>query len=346
MRNLALAGWLRSVGCLAMAWLGLLGSLFVPSEAWSQAIEVETPRRETQATAEPGTSADINRIERPFLWKLTPEEGAPQYLLGTIHVRDERILKLHPAITKALEETEVLYVELAPADQVNQIGFLTLPAGTRLSDKLDAKTIQRIDHQLGLMREGLSTSGLLPFRVWAWPLMLPNLKAQLAAGNQPVLDMLLVEKAIENEWPVRSLEHVDSQLAGFDKLTDAEQLAFLRATLDAMEEEETEEEDSLEELVGIYLRGDLDALSDEFQEEFFDGSIAKETADKIFAALMTSRNRVMAETIAKAIKDEPDTTHLFAAGAGHFAVGPTVVELLKEQGWKFERVEPSVDAEE
>lgn len=322
--------WLYSL-IASFASLTMLSS--TGTTVWSQETSIAEATQEESAD-----EAEVVGIEQPFLWKLTPEDGAPQYLLGTIHVPDNRILKLHPEIETALEEASVLYVELAPSDQVSQLQNLTFEPGTRLSDKLDAQTIERIDGQLHSMREGLSSANLPAFKIWAWPLILPNLEAQLSGDGRPVLDMMLVEKAIANEWPVRSLEKVDSQLAGFDKLTTEEQTLFLKASLDAMEEEEEEGEDALEELMTIYMRGDAKVLSEKFREEFFDESIPKELAEKIFAVIMVDRNKVMADTIEAAIKDSPKTTHIFAAGAGHYVVGPTVVEILLERGYEFERI--------
>lgn len=323
--------WLQSL-LASIVFLAMLG----PSATlWSQETAVAEAAEEEESSEE----AEVDGIQQPFLWKFTPENGASQYLLGTIHVPDNRILKLHPAIDEAMSEAKVLFVELAPADQVSQLQNLTFAPGTRLSDKLDAETIKRIDAQLNSMREGLSSANLPAFKIWAWPLILPNLEAQLSGDGRPVLDMLLVEKATANDWPVRSLEKVDTQLSGFDKLSVEEQTTFLKASLDSMEEDEEEGEDAMEELMTIYMQGDGEVLSEKFHEEFFDESIPKELAEKIFGAIMVDRNKVMADTIEATLKESPETTHIFAAGAGHYVVGPTVVELLIERGYKFERVE-------
>ena len=321
------SSWLpHRLTCLAVV-LGLLG---VSQVAAQDATLVEEPSKSGQIV-----DKAPSKIEAPFLWVIKGE--TPQYLLGTIHVPDARVLSLHPAIDKAMEAADEIYVELAPQDQLQQLQVLRLPAGTKLSDELDEKLIARIDQQLKKINPALSHSAL-PFRIWAWPLVLPSLKAQMSDPNGVVMDMKLVKFAEDKELPVKSLEDPKTQLSGFEAFSTEDQLAFLTSTLDDMESDE-DEEDPMEKLIGIYLSGDSQALSNVFLEEFNSDELPEGLGDKLVKALLTQRNEQMAETILDAMKAAPEKTHLFAAGTAHYVVGPTVIDLLKKKGFEIERVE-------
>ena len=99
------------------------------------------------AQEEPKQAKDApTEIEKPFLWVIEGE--APQYLLGTIHVPDARVVALHPEIEKALEGAQEIYVELGPKDQLAQQKALTFPAETDLESEVGEDTVKRIDQQL------------------------------------------------------------------------------------------------------------------------------------------------------------------------------------------------------
>jgi len=309
-----------------------------PALLWSQAPATkESPAVTSPSAQEPAPT----EIERPFLWKIELDSKAPQYLLGTIHVPDERVLRLHPEIDKALAEADVLFVELAPADQASQLEALTLPAGQSTPMELGKTLTERIDARLGALRQGLTHQALPAFRIWAWPLILPNLEAQLSSEKREVLDLKLVTDAVARGIEVRSLEDPRTQLQGFDRLERDEQMRFLETSLDAMEEDQLEEKDSMERLVNLYLKGDAQALEKEFRDEFFDDSLPQPLAERIFAAIMTSRNEAMIETIDKTLQQSPERSHVFAAGAGHFVVSPSIVAGLIERGYRVTRVTDS-----
>lgn len=305
----------------------------------SRAAAQETATEPAIEADESATEERPTEVERPFLWKFRSPAGTDQYLLGTIHVPDDRVLKLHERIDAALDRADSIFVEVAPADQPRQLAAITMADGRKGADLLGKELAARVDRQLGALRPGLSTASLPAFKIWAWPLILPNLEAQLSDEEQSVMDMMLVERAEKAKKRVASLEDPLGQLAGFDRLTKEEQLQFLEVALDGMEEDDADDEDELGELVDVYLRGDGDRMDAVFREEFFDDSLPRPLAEKIFAALMTDRNQAMADTIDQVVREQGNRVHLFAAGAGHYVVGPTVIELLEKKGYVIERIE-------
>lgn len=293
---------------------------------------------DSSAPAVEKSSSEPTRIEAPFLWVI--EGKTPQYLLGTIHVPDQRVLSLHPAIDRALSTADGLYVELNPQDQLAQLQVLILPEGESTADALGPKTLKRIDSRLAAINPDWSHKVLPSFRIWAWPLILPSFMAQQRDPTSPVMDAKLIQVAEERKLPVKSLENPKNQLRGFESLSKEEQILFLNLTLDDLEQEAQAGQSSLDQLINVYLKGDSERLQAIFTEEFENEDASKVLNDKIMRAILFQRNEVMAKVIDTAIKKEPDKIHLFAAGTAHFVVGPSVIDLLRKSGYKITRVTP------
>lgn len=284
------------------------------------------------------SSTEPTRIEAPFLWVIEGE--TPQYLLGTIHVPDKRVLSLHPAIDRALSKAEKLYVELNPQDQLSQLQVLILPEGKSTSEILAPKTLERIDARLAAINPNWSHKALPSFRIWAWPLVLPSFMAQQRDPTSPVMDAKLIQVAEERKLPVESLENPKNQLKGFESLSQEEQMMFLKLTLDNLEQEARTGQSSLDRLINVYLKGDRESLQALFMEEFKNEEASKALNDKIMKAILFQRNEAIAQVIDAALQKDPNTIHLFAAGTAHFVVGPTVIDHLRRAGYKISRVTP------
>ena len=312
--------------CSRLGMIGLSLSLlcFLPDIASAQ-----TPADQTETP--PG-------IESPFLWIIESEK--PQYLLGTIHVPDKRVLSLHPAIDRVMSEADELYVELNPEDQLSQLKALILPDGQSTSDVLEPEVLARIDTQLSSINANWSHEVLPSFHVWAWPLILPSFMAQQRDPSSPVMDAKLVQLAQERKLAVKSLENPKTQLKEFGALSKEEQNLFLEQTLDDLESQAEKGESSLDQLIDVYLEGDGQELKRLFMEEFETDESNSALNKKVMDAILFKRNELMAKVIADAIEENPKTIHIFAAGTAHFVVGPSVVDLLRKSGLKISRVTP------
>ena len=64
----------------------------------------------------------------------------------------------------------------------------------------------------------------------------------------------------------------------------------------------------------------------------------KELGEKLLKRLFDDRNINMAKFIAAKLTAEPDESHFFAVGAGHYIGKGNVGELLTKQGFKITRV--------
>jgi len=287
----------------------------------------------------PSSAQDkLKGVEKPFLWKI--ETKPPSYLFGTIHVTDPRVTQLHPTAKKAFDESHGLFIEVAPEDQLKQMGAMMLPPGKKLEDLISIELIQRLDKQLADIGPGLNhqTMSVAP---WAWSLILPSLEVQMKAKNKKILDLVLMENALRQKKKVSGLEDPVEALSGLKQLSIKDQIDFLSATLTTMEASDQDGTAIEEEITEYYLQGNTEKLADFFENEFKsdDSLFSEELADRIIQSLLIDRNKRMAATITKTLKNNPGKSYFFAAGTAHFVLEKTVQSCLKEDGFRVTRVE-------
>ncbi|MFO1052050.1 MAG: TraB/GumN family protein [Planctomycetota bacterium] len=288
-----------------------------------------------------GLRAQVKPTEHPFLWRIEGE--VPSYLFGTIHLPDERVTTLHPAVEDALNGCDALYTEL-PMDlktTTTALRLSALPRGQKLVDILGPDLLERV--QTFFDEHGVPFAAMGRLKPWAIATQIPLIDhlRQMSSGSP--LDMMLYKRAAEDGKEVGGLETVEEQTSVFDGLTDAEQATFTREALDSYERHRKLGRDSYEDLIGAYVRGSgerLQKLMDE-EEEFGD----KQLAEKIEKTLLVDRNRHMADRIAAHIASARGKKFMFAVGAAHGFGEHSVVKLLREKGFVVIRV-PATPIEE
>lgn len=272
--------------------------------------------------------------DRPLLWVI--EGKAPVYLFGTIHIPDDRVLALPDVVETAIDESDAFYAEL-PMDLPSMMGAaskMMLPAQTSLKDKLPPDLYARLSKLVS--KHGLPMVQFDRMQVWAVASQVPMLKyAQKMMTTQP-LDMQLYMRAMNDGQEVGGLETIDEQIGVFGSLSDAEQVQFLKDSLDELEQGEKTGDDPLEKLVKAYLAGDPDKLM-KLMNEYL---VERDTPmyNRLFKKLITDRNHVMAERIVDKLKQHPDRRYVFAVGAAHLPGDEGVLTLLEKQGYKVRRV--------
>src|SRR5262249_56402384 len=103
---------------------------------------------------------------------------------------------------------------------------------------------------------------LAPMKPWAVMSQLELLEflPDITAGRQP-LDSMLYAMAEKNGKEVGALETVDEQVAVFDGFSQEEQIRMLVSSLDDIEKPRPSGVSATQELVGLYLAGDLNRLA-------------------------------------------------------------------------------------
>ncbi len=270
---------------------------------------------------------------RPLLWKI---EGAKtSYLFGTIHVPDERVLKLKPSVRAALDGADAVFTEL-PMDMGTQMKIAMksmLPEGKTLKDVLPKDLYAKIDKLFA--SKGLPMMMLGRFKIWAIAVQVTLLDHLMELASKQPLDQYLYKQASGAGKQVGGLETTAEQLAVFDSLSQKEQVKMLRDALDERDKYKAKGVDFIKVLIDIYLRGDEKELLEKMTEEY---DPTDPLDRKMMKLLFTDRNTRMTERIAAKLKASPAKSLFFAIGAGHLPGPEGIVSRLQKAGFKVTRV--------
>ncbi|NCA88960.1 MAG: TraB/GumN family protein [Gammaproteobacteria bacterium] len=172
------------------------------------------------AVAKPGLLFEIDATE----------SGAPPcYLFGTIHSEDPRVLSLTTPAQAAFDQSTVFIMETIPDTQavIRAMMAMVYTDGRGLAQvagrPLYEQTVQ------ALAERGMAEEAIKDYKPWAAATLL----GMPEAGTGEFLDIRLYKAALAAGKQVQGLESIEEQLAVFDTLTEEDQIALLRETLEA-----------------------------------------------------------------------------------------------------------------
>lgn len=277
-------------------------------------------------------------------WKITKQDHAPSYLLGTMHLTDERVAQLPRHIQKAYDNADGIVIEtLDVLDPQKQLAFLAqnpqltrLEAGKTLFDYLN-------DDEEGVLRSqfskrGIPLNSIKTMRPWLYASMVSLPECELTRVNQGAkfLDMRLGLDAQKAGRNVYGLETIADQARAInsqsidDQVDGLVQLAKLGPMVDNI----------FESMMQFYLRGEiagimpmLEVLTEKLlpNEPDVDQTMFEEI-------VLTKRNHVMAKRSQELMNNAPDKGFFIAVGALHLPGKDGVIALLQKDGFKVVRV--------
>lgn len=269
--------------------------------------------------------AAVDACRAQVFYSVSTPEGRINWLLGTIHSEDERVIDFPPVLQQALEQADTIALELVPAPEALErlAASMQLPPGQSLSDRLDDGLHARVVS--ALKDHGMQPASIDRLRPWAAALTL----AQPPAVTGQFMDLVLAHRAAEHGAISVALETMDEQLAFFTGLGEPAHIALLES---AVADHERGGED-FEALVSAYLESDLECLQalaerqlshlpDEIQDRFRQQGIVERNAEMVRRALP--------------LLDRGET--LIAVGALHLPGEKGLVALLRAQGYRVEAI--------
>ncbi len=267
--------------------------------------------------ADAGTA---NQVEG-LLFRLEREGADPSYVFGTIHSEDPRVTRLPLAVQEAFEASRVLLAEtvMDVENARRSMDLLRLPGGTELRSLIGPRLYARSVRALA--ERGLPEPAVRSYKPWA----VVTLLSVPSPVTGQFLDLVLYQMALAQGKPVLALETVEEQLAAFDDLGVAEQVALLEHTLEQREHLAA----AHEELLEAYLREDLSALS-RISSEIM-GSADPALAHKIMQGLIDDRNRIMVRRMGPSLESGGA---FVAVGALHLPGATGVLSLLEQEGYR------------
>ncbi|MCW2388049.1 uncharacterized protein YbaP (TraB family) [Sphingobium sp. B11D3B] len=267
---------------------------------------------------------------RPALWQASKGE-ARLWLFGTIHAVPRGEAWLSPAIAKAADESDRLYLEVTglEGERKSRAVFERLgrraglpPIAARLSPE-DAERYQALQASHGAALDQLDG-----YESWAAALLLNAAAASgLSLTAAEAGEAVLEQRFDKASRPVLGLETIDQQLGLFDRMPESEQRLLLSQSLtDAAQAPAL-----YRSLFTAWASGDVARLEREFIAPFA-------RAPALRARLIDGRNERWARHLDTAMTAKPGTAFV-AVGAGHLVGDASLQTRLAARGWRIDRVQ-------
>jgi uncharacterized protein YbaP (TraB family) len=300
---------------------------------------------------------ELDLDSKGLFWKITGKDlPNTVYLLGTMHAGDSSVYPLSKAMLEAFDKSAYLAVEaniytMTDEDMIYIMGSQMITGGKTIKDYLTEETYK-------LYKEFAESMGM-PAEVYdyikPWAAMLSIQQAMAgddSAGDATSaflgLDMHFLMKAVTRGKEILEIESIKYQMDMFNSFSpELQEMLLLSVIMPPPADEEGEEAMSQEEFAAflrefnLYMleaikSGDEAALTEILVAgRDYSDPLMKEYNTKLWDV----RDAGMAETIEQYLAYEDAEGDFFVAvGAGH-TVGETgIVQVLKDKGYKVERI--------
>ncbi len=327
-RSTSLFSWQGAGAACLLAWLAACAEPATVEPATpASPPAIEAPATTTPATSEvPATETDANVLGHPALWVLS-DEDTTVYIFGTIHLLrpdlDWRTEEFNAALASAdvvITEADVFSPEAQGELMQAVLAGGTFKDGRTLADVLSDDEEASVNKALESLNLPFAAIG--PLRPWFAALQLTTSSA-MSAGFDPQsgVDSVIIAEATAAAKELRYLETGPEQINFFVNMPEADQVAFLVATADAI----VNEPDMLDTLVRDWVRGDITAIGEMMADADTIGS------REVYDVILKRRNENWVPKI-EVLLDEPGVFFI-AVGAGHIAGDDSVVTLLRSRGF-------------
>lgn len=276
---------------------------------------------------------------KAILWRLEKEGIPPSHIFGTVHVSDDRVNNLTPAIQHAIDTSRVVALEIADLSpermgqgiaKVRQL--LDYPHGQSLETLLapDELAVARA----AIQKAGMPVLALAKLRPWvvSMSIALTDCERQRTASGLKPLDERLGLRAKVRRIHVISLETVEEQLRAMAAVPEADQLALLKASLKLHDRTQ----DFIETLIRRYLASDLGMIWAIQRELWREQGVTEASSGAFLRELVTVRNKRMRD-VAMPYVAKGGT--FIAVGALHLPGKQGLVALFQEAGYTATPVE-------
>ncbi|MDT8451052.1 MAG: TraB/GumN family protein [Wenzhouxiangellaceae bacterium] len=256
-------------------------------------------------------------------YSVTTPGGDVNWLLGTIHAEDARVLEFPPVLEQALRQADRLALELVPDESMLQAlaREMRLPPGEVLADRIGPRLYRRVARALA--DYGMDRKTIRRLQPWAAAMTL----SQPPLETGMFMDLALSIAASRSGAELIALETLDEQLAFFTGLGEDAHVRLLEAAV----EEPDSRSARLEVLIEAWLAGDLERLRRLAEREL--AGLDAETRARFRTSGIVERNVRMARR-AQPLLEHGNT--LVAVGALHLPGADGLIALLREQGNRVE----------
>jgi hypothetical protein len=244
--------------------------------------------------------------------------------LGSVHYLRDQDYPLPDIVDELYARAEVIVMELDLDDldplrsQSQFLAAAMLPAGQRLADVLSDEVYAQAKARADTL--GIDIGMLERFEPWLVAVTMLDLgMGRLGYRSDRGVEQYLLRKAGDDGKEVRGLETLDAQIAIFDGLSNVEQQAMLKQTL----EELGTADEAMTQMVAAWRAGELEGLADLLMREFA-------AFPRLYAELVVDRNDDWLEPLEVLLADP--RPHLVVVGALHLVGEHSVIESLAARG--------------
>ena len=263
----------------------------------------------------------------------------PMVILGSIHVGSPEMEPYGQHILDAMAQADSFVFECennSPDAAAQSLALMTLSTGT-LQENVTTDLWLLLEE--ACKQANLRLDALSGYKPWAVTSMLTTAAAAREMGARS--SRQAVSQGVEQEVisrvgnrDIRYLETAAAQLSLMDSFSPALQEALLRQSCQAIPE--PQETSSLSQWPLWWRNGDTESFANEYAQ---DHSLPPELMQEYHLALVTSRNRQMAERLAHMLEEESPHSFFVTIGLMHLVLpGDSVLHELEQMGYTVERL--------
>lgn len=334
-RSTRLAGALAAAAILAVAPLAAQEA--APATCGGTDLMAKAQAQEPEKFAAFVASAGKIPNAEGLLWRVTKDGVAPSYLFGTMHTTEADLVDLAPPVRSAIADSRTIAVELADANgpeaQAEMVGYVTAnafdPASKGL-EGLDEAQVAEVKRRLA--ETGLPAEAVPLLKPWFIGLTLqisPCVTRQIGAGK-PTVDATVEKIARDGGKTVVGLEKIKEQLEAASSVQDD---AARRMIRDAVATKSSS--DDLQATTLALYRGRKVGWYFAMDEATFGAALDVSAYADFLEVIVDKRNRLMLERSSDLLKAGAVT---IAVGALHMPGKNGLIELIRAQGYKVERI--------
>jgi uncharacterized protein YbaP (TraB family) len=251
-------------------------------------------------------------------------------LLGSIHFLRPRDYPLPEAITNALNDADVVVMELDLSSldpfemQSTLLDKAIDPSGRRLEDFLGREAYRKAKDLAAAV--DIDLSSMQQYEPWYAALQITQLRLmQLGFDGSFGVETQLLIQAIQQGKEIGGLETLEAQLDSMDSLSLDSQREFLIVTL----EEAADAGEELDAIIDAWKFGDVEALETNLLNDLSAHS-------ELYDQLIVQRNRNWTKAIISYTK-EPGN-YLIIVGALHLIGNDSVLKMLSDEGLRTRQI--------
>lgn len=259
------------------------------------------------------------------LWSIEGVKNTT-YLLGSIHFMRSDAYPLAEEIENAYQNSKKIVFEINPSEmndpalQAKTMALGLYPEGQTLKQNVSEEIYSLLEKRLASV--GLPKNLVNNLKPWLCALTLTIIELK-KLGFDPThgIDRYYFDKSKKDGKEIIGLETYENQLSFFAQLNKNEEELFLKQTLKEFEIIEN----TYSEMFESWRNGNIEKLDSLLKVSF-------KEFPQMYNLLVVQRNKDWISKIENLIKQSDNV--LIIVGAGHLAGQESVLELLKEKGYK------------